>query len=265
MKIQQETITPAKAEEYLGSMRTNRPERPKWVRELTKRITNGEWDGNNPNPISFAGEKTLIDGQHRLMACVEANKSIRCWVARDVPSSTVANIDTGKARTMMDLLRMRGEQNTAAVAAALRQVLKYRATGQVGGRGGEDPSHAEMLETLDKEPQFREVIRAVGDLRNMRLGIGPGTWGALWIIFSEKDEGDADQFFELMKTGEDLQDGDPILALRKTLLNQQYPRPQRINAALVIKGWNAFRQGERMQAISWKAGGKKPEPYPEVR
>lgn len=264
MNIQQETITPAKAEEYLGSMRSNRPERPKWVRELTRRIERGEWDTNNPNPISFSGKKTLIDGQHRLMAVVAADKSIRAWVARDVPADTVANIDTGKARSMADLLRMKGEQNTAAVSAALRQVLKFRMTGQIGSRGGEDPSHAEMLEALDREPQFREIVRAVGDLRNMRLGIGPGTWGALWIVLGEKDEQDADEFFEKLKTGEGLQNGNPILALRKSLMNQQYPRPQRVNCALVIKGWNAFRAGEELQQVSWKPGGKNPEPYPEV-
>ena len=264
MKIVQETITPEKAEEYLGTMRSNRNVKPKWLAELERRINNGEWDPNNPQPISFAGEKTLIDGQHRLLAVVGTRKSIKCWVAREVPQSAISNIDTGKARSMADLLRMKGEVNVAMVSGTLRQLLKYRQSGELGQKGLE-PSHFEMLELLEKEPVVRDVINAVGELRHIRLGVGPSMWGALWILFGEQDENDADEFIELMKTGEGLQNGSPILALRKALLNMQYPRPPRHNAALVIKAWNAWRAGEEIQTISWKAGGKSPEAFPQIR
>ena len=74
--FQKERITPEMALEILTHKNfKNRPIKKAQLRRLIKAIKADEWIVTNQG-ISFDPEGNLLDGQHRLHACIEANKSI---------------------------------------------------------------------------------------------------------------------------------------------------------------------------------------------
>ena len=116
MKTQVLTITPKKAQELLEGNKRNRPVRKSHVRQLAEEMKAGKWVVNGV-PIIFNG-KLLIDGQHRLMACIESDKPFDTLVVSDVAPNSFLTIDVGRKRTAADTLATRGEENYAALAAA---------------------------------------------------------------------------------------------------------------------------------------------------
>ena len=71
---------------------------------------------------------------------------------------------------------------------------------------------------------------------------------------------------DLLASGAGLEEGSPILALRRRLESTDgwmKDRPA-VTAAWFIKAWNAWRAGREMQVLRWKVGGANPEPFPAI-
>jgi hypothetical protein len=121
-----ETITPAKATKYLEKNTANRPVRKVWVKTLAETIKNGQWHVTHQG-IAFNCDGTLIDGQNRLMAIVEAGKPVQMYVARGIAKESVFGIDSGKTRSVPDIAGPLGfglgdiTKNHSAVARAMTQ------------------------------------------------------------------------------------------------------------------------------------------------
>ena len=76
IKAQLMEITPALAEEWLSkNPRVQRTMSQTEVDMLARHITRGEWQLNG-GTIVFSTDDRLCDGQHRLAACVQADKPI---------------------------------------------------------------------------------------------------------------------------------------------------------------------------------------------
>lgn len=101
-----ETITPAKAAEYLRLNVKNRKLSKKKVREYTRDIKSGKWQ-LSPEGISFYKNGTLCNGQHRLNAIISANIPVKMAVTYNVPNDTVM-IDKNIARTTKNIMDMEG-------------------------------------------------------------------------------------------------------------------------------------------------------------
>ena len=105
MGMHAELVTPEKAREYLKHNTHNRKAQAARVNTIARDIINDKWT-LSPTPISFAADGTLLDGQHRLMAIIRANKPIYLFVARNVPNGTI--FDRGKSRSAKDALDIFG-------------------------------------------------------------------------------------------------------------------------------------------------------------
>jgi hypothetical protein len=269
MQITQQSISPKRATELLGTIKLNRNIRARHVAELARQIANGEWDANNPAPIGISTQGKLLDGQHRLLALVEANKTCRMWVAEGLPPGTMANIDTGSRRTMGDVLKLRGEVNVNVLAGALHQLWGYERYRLMAGRLPNTPSHGELLAMLEKHEDLRETIKDVSvalHRTGMQQGVGPSIWNAFYYIAAGVNGEDASEFLTLVATGEALGTGDPILALRRYIIGEGRLRhpPRRVMAAVIIKSWNAWRRRDHVEVVSFKPGGRAPEKFPEI-
>lgn len=62
----------------------------------------------NGEAIKFSNTGRLLDGQHRLLACVESGCSVRTLVIRGLPEDTQETMDAGKSRTMANVLELKG-------------------------------------------------------------------------------------------------------------------------------------------------------------
>jgi hypothetical protein len=96
-----EQITPELATTYLAKNSINRPLRRLGVLNFIKRIEEGSFHTTHQG-IAFDMNGVLLDGQHRLTAIAESNKTVEMMVSRGLDSSTFESLDCGIIRKLSD-------------------------------------------------------------------------------------------------------------------------------------------------------------------
>jgi hypothetical protein len=259
--VRVETITPDDAERYLARNYNNRNVRPTKVAQWSGAMRRSEWTLNG-DAIRFDVFGNLIDGQHRLLACVESGVSFATLVVRGLPSRARNSIDVGAMRSPGDHLKEHGFPDPNGHAAALGYLHRLE-TGQLRsvGRGYTAPTTDELLALAERYPRITDSVRMSHELNN-RLRVPRGQMAALHSWFSTIDSDDADSFFDALTTGLDLRLGDPIYALRSWLEKTKSER--RVSRVMihvvVVKAWNAYRDGEEMKIARYRRVESLPEP-----
>ena len=108
----QENITPELAQLYLTTNGVNRKARTSNIRTLSAAIKRGEWQLTHQG-IAFSRNGALLDGQHRLMAIIDANIPVQMMVYRNVNEDAFRVMDSGAKRSIADHTGM--SQKTAEV------------------------------------------------------------------------------------------------------------------------------------------------------
>lgn len=270
-------ITPDLAKRWLAQNTHNRNRRERIVNSYATDMRNGNWveDGQSikfaqgavvliDNPPVVGG--VLLDGQHRLSAVVESGVTIRMLVVSNLPNTTQDTMDTGAKRTLSDVLKLRGESHYVPLAALLSRVHMWQEGARKSVRGIR-PTHRQLLALLDEHPEVRQSAEVGARIRNV-IHMSPSTAALCHWLFMQIDESDTAFFFARLTDGAGLAVGDPIYALRRaiTLAAKDKARmPEEYTTALVIKAWNAFRDGRDVQILMYRAGGSQPEAYPEPK
>lgn len=100
------TITPAMALKWLeNSNIRNRPLSQNHINKLARDMKNGHWKQTHAG-IAFDPSGVLLDGQHRLWAIVESETTQSMMVVYNVPKNAVMFIDSGRSRTVVDILKL---------------------------------------------------------------------------------------------------------------------------------------------------------------
>jgi len=163
LKITTEIITPKQAEKYLEkNIENNRPILDRHVAVLARDMKAGNWVQNGET-IKFNGTGALLDGQHRLWACIEAQVPFTTAVARGVPS--LEEVDRGRSRAMSHILAMRQVKNAIKVSVAIRTIWRWENT---NWRASQIiPSTRESLELLDSYPVIEEITKISTRIRKI--------------------------------------------------------------------------------------------------
>ena len=163
LKITTEIITPKQAEKYLEkNIENNRPILDRHVAVLARDMKAGNWVQNGET-IKFNGTGSLLDGQHRLWACIEAKVPFTTAVARGVPS--LEEVDRGRSRAMSHILAMRQVKNAIKVSVAIRTIWRWENT---NWRASQIiPSTRESLELLDSYPVIEEITKISTRIRKI--------------------------------------------------------------------------------------------------
>lgn len=98
-------VTPECASRALAYNLKNRLVRKKWVAELIKRMKDGRFVDSHPHGIIFSDSR-LIDGQHRLMAIIQAKKNVVMRVDTGRPDGVREFINDGPARQVYDRISL---------------------------------------------------------------------------------------------------------------------------------------------------------------
>src|SRR5215831_7421198 len=98
-------ITPTMAQEWLDKNVHNRKLNTTRVRLYAKAMERGEWYTINQG-IGLDKEGNLLDGQNRLAAVIEANKTVKMVVVTGLEKAAQIVIDTASVRTPADLLKL---------------------------------------------------------------------------------------------------------------------------------------------------------------
>jgi hypothetical protein len=261
-----ETVTPELARAWLGQNERNRPRRKTQVQNLAEIIRRGEWQING-DPIRFAEDGTLLDGQHRLHAVVEADIAISTIVIRGLPAETQHTMDNGLRRALSDALSLAGEKNASNLAAACNLIHVWaQGDAVLRSRTGFRLSAPQAFALLEKYPEIRVAVQEATRIRSkMNNTIRGSILAACWFRFSTLDQTDCEDFFTRLADGENLHSGDPIYTLRRAV----YKNAQRqtgvrpiVQHAWVVKAWNAYREHRKIETVAWRTGANA-EPFPE--
>lgn len=265
MKLTVENITPTKAKGLLKGNTCNRKIRETVVARYARDMRAGAWDVIG-DPIRLNGDGTLLDGQHRLLAVIASGKAQKMVVVRGVSKAAMLNIDTGAKRSLSDILKLQGVKHATAVAAAMRWGVMYECPERVPTKGV--ATHSECVGWLEENPQIVDHVAAVTGRHTGQLAYR-GILTALTMIRHYADDAaEFDLFADRLRSGADLKEGSPILALRRFTENAAITKTRvyspLVYSAVTIKAWNAWLEGRTMSVLAFRAGGKNPEAFPVI-
>ena len=209
---------------------------------------------------------TLLDGQHRLTGVVSSCVSIEVVLVTGVEALAQTNMDSGRVRTLPEILRLAGEVNENSLAAAIVGIQSWeRGERASDSSTGLTPINT-SLEFLEEHPVLRDVVREAYAVSQRIPGLTNKQVCQMVWAFDKLDQGDRVDFFAKLMSGAGLEEGNPVLVLRN-FLTKDASAPVKVSsyhrAAVTCKAWNAYRGGSSVRALRFKAGGAKPEEFPE--
>lgn len=248
------TVTPETAAAMLTTNAMNRPMSRAHVERLSGAMQRGEWDLNGTT-IKVAASGRLLDGQHRLAACVESGRSFRTLVVYGLPESSFATIDqTSRSRKISDVLAIESGADMKNVSAALMVLYMVRTTGEVAvsaGRSCSGFSVAVAREMLMKHVGIVESASVANSIKIFRNA----QCAALHYMFGMVDADLAGEFADVMRSGSS-NIKRPFNVFREGLirLRTTSATPNRRDAAArAIKAFNAERSGKRVEILTWRS------------
>ena len=232
---------------------------------FARTMEQGAWKLNG-EAIKFSLDGKLLDGQHRLLACQRSGIPFTTLVIRGLPDETQQTMDSGKTRTLGNVLELRGETNCTQLATIARAVYVADQLGlETALVGHVNPTRAELLEFIDSAPQLHAILSASQDFQTRSGGLlSHKLFSALWWTLAHNDLDEANYFFEHLATGAGLDSHDPILHLRNKLFEMKSKgfwntrEANRRVGVLTVTAWNKRRKHETVTIL--RAGDTFPDP-----
>ena len=250
-----EVITPETAERMLGLNTNNRNISHRQVELFARTMSQNAWRMNG-EAIKFSDGGRLLDGQHRLLACVESGVPFRTLVIRGLPEETQQTMDSGKTRTMANVLELRGRANATHLASVARTIYVSEQLGvEAACTKAATPTRNELLEFIDSTPELERTLRQAAQFYTKSSHLLSISMAALlYWTFDRIDDGAAMTFFDMLATGANLNEGDPILVLRNSLFDinkgsRSDGATRRRIAGITIKAWNRWRAGASVKVL----------------
>lgn len=153
------TITPEAAAVMLQYAARNRPQKIKDIRRLSRAMIHRQFIANGETMV-MACDGTLLDGQHRCLACVRCGVPFVTYVVflpRTQDSTVMQTIDTGLVRTNADALAIYGASHVHLRAAVIRNVILAILSQHQDKGSGLVNSHIDITNRMVRE--FDELYR----------------------------------------------------------------------------------------------------------
>lgn len=256
-------ITPAFAAELLKKVH-NRPLKPSRVVKYAQIQVRGAWEMNY-EWIGLDEEGYVVEGQHRLHACVRSDTPIHALVLSNYPRELFPTLGVCLPRSLSDNLALIGTPQAKLVQAALAYIHRAENGLPLYASGsGNRPENDEGMALAERHPDIHESVNLARAA--WRTFSHTGMLGALHYLFAKKDKSAADTFVARIADGVGLSASDPVYALRERLLDVKSGKLRmRVKdiLAITIKAWNYTRAGRRApKYLRWSEGAN--EPFPTI-
>ena len=185
--------------------------------------------------VRFDTNGVLLDGQHRLDACIKAGVPIKTLMVTGIDPEASIIMDTGAKRTASDMLKLQGvsDANGNTIAAAIRILIGY-STGEVNQVRA---TNSEVYQVATNHPGLAESISRLGSCPVERSLVS----ALHYTMVADGLAKSADDWRTTWVDGIPAYEGDPAHRLRERFLrergsNVKTTLPVRRNLAL-----NAYR------------------------
>jgi len=206
--------------------------------------------------------RRLLNGQHRLKACVLANMPFDTVIVKGL--KTLLSTPSTMERVATWVMYLPSVENTAhmpCIRATLRLGVRYwQFMSKVGSR--KTIGTKQLLEKLlDKHQGIRASARLVKALEKRPGGIliTPSLAIGLHYLFSLVDAEKSDDFFSTFQSGQSLASGNPILMLRAKLIASTKEATVIKREAMysyMVMAWNAYVESKPLKRFAFAADGK---------
>lgn len=254
-------VTPDIARIWLRNNTHNRKLRERAVADYARDMAAGHWNLNG-EAIKFATDGTVLDGQHRLRAVVEADVTVQMLIVVGLDTAAQETMDTGRKRTTGDVMGLRGEHNAHTLAAVLRRVWAWK-NGDYRFTGNYAATNRECAELLTKHPEIRRSAEIAVRTRNAFPHIPQSVLGTAHHLFSSIALDEATWFFQRIADGAELPVGHPVLALRARVTSERLDSvrmPESRHMAYLVRTWNAVRDGRSLDRLVHPPNSQMPMP-----
>lgn len=251
------------AYELLDANKENRPLDHAHVRRIARQIMNGRWLYNG-DTIKVCDTGDVLDGQHRLWACVEAKMPIETVLVRGIKKEAFTTIDTiRKPRSIGDVVALkRGEPAyRTPIAHALAWLYRFQQDIIPESRLAKNRIENSIIdEMLDSHPKIVDAVAVAVKLRKI---VNPSLLAFFYYILNNRDEALAERLMNALSNPGGLGQYDPFFVLRLTLLDRAR-RDHVSTIAIMIKATNAAHEGREVRQLVWRNQGEKGEAFPEL-
>lgn len=190
-----ETITPHRAGKLLESMVTNRTPKARRVAAMARDMKNGRYEITHQS-MAVDRNGHLIDGNHRVLACIEAGVPFKTYVAYNVPESARLNTDDNVPRSFNDACFMSSgikmSTNEAGVIRSMKRGFRAESVG----------NHSSKSELLDFTNIHSNALTFAWEAIRGQRFISRGPIAAVIArAFYTVDHGQLKEFADKLKTG----------------------------------------------------------------
>lgn len=252
-------LSQADAKKLLQGNENNRHLNKSLINKYLRLMNIGRWvlNGETIKLGQMDGVFILLDGQHRLNAIALADNPVTVTLALGLSPDHFKTIDTGRARSAGDILKMAGYKNVHVLSAAMRWLLTYERDEKLHWTSEICPE--DILEGLKRWPRMQDLTTNAEHIRSV---LQPSIGTFFMYVTQHIDPELCFDFFNKLEHGEGLGKKDPILAFRKIMTkyrSQQVLLDKRYSMAYLINTWNAFYNDITVSSIRWRSGQSFPE------
>jgi len=255
-------VTPAMCTAWLEANEDNRKLSQEFIDYYTRQMVTNSWPINGES-LKFDPKGNVLDGQHRMWACIQANTPFNTLITRNLPRSIFNTLDSGKIRTAADILSINKEKNVYLLAAALKHIGRYYNGDVLNGRR---IANREVEDLLIQHPAVREYAAKVRQAEDVKW-CAETVFLTAWYIASRKHKEKANNFFESLINGTNLTPGSPILMLRNKFIDIKASPLFRLSSIqkleMIAIVWNLYLKDKTQKHIKLSALATKSSDFPK--
>lgn len=251
-------ISPDKAAELMARNENNRSIKQIKIDQYARDMMDGAWNPD-ASDIKFDRDGKLIDGQNRLLACIQSDTPFPTLVRTGLDPVAFNFIDTGAVRTTGDVFKRAGVNDYNVVASAVSLRTRYEsilAAGQTLVEKRLPLTRHQALEYLSEHPQVEKFAGLGRSMGSTAPGIQRAVWLSSLSMFAERDEDATRRFAAQFIAGEPVPQ---LVALMRYAMStspsavranaMRYKNPGLRHLTAVVKTWNAVRQDRELPKL----------------
>ena len=258
MKIEQVEMTPDMARKLLSNNKLNRQVSQPNVNYLKSQIIKKQWI-LSPDAIVVDTNGDLANGQHRLMAILETNKTVPVFLMTGADPKSKWIMDTGKIRTAGDVLSFdKGRKYPSHKASTIKRIILlgiltpgFKSPKQISTQPIDNVGIQKFIEDHKKfEPWFDDEFPAWQTGSKL---YGSALSLALQWKYIELDKfppETIDAFFHDVSFGAQLNPNDPAFVIREMAIQQRSDPHnkfnQKVQMAYLVSGLKIALKGDKV-------------------